>query len=371
MQITRTGPLKNIRVLELTNTISGSFAGSLLADYGADVIKVELPGSGDPLRKSRPDVNGESLRWPTIARNKRSISLDLQAGPGKEIFLSLLKTTDIVIENFRDGRAEKCGIDYNVMNKINPRVILIRTSGYSETDCSFSLSDYIAGLFGVIGGLSSLTSVLKCSQKEGQIVDVSLYDPLVRLLDGVINEQSRHGKNPPVNFTLNDAVSPSDIFRTKDDKWIVIAASTQIIWERLAEVMKRGDLISNEKFENNQLRVKNNDLLVKIVGKWVQGFTLEEICRLLDINRIPAAPVNRIADIGGNEELRIRQDTISIEHPGLGKINMPNIFPFFSKTPCTVRHAGPALGEHNREVYRSELDISEVEYELLQKLKVI
>ncbi|MDW7674360.1 MAG: CaiB/BaiF CoA-transferase family protein [Bacillota bacterium] len=402
MQIERSGPLKGVRVLEIANVIAGPFAGSLLADYGADVIKIELPNVGDPFREFMPTHNGESLRWSTMARNKRCISLDLRVNKGKEIFLELLKTADIVIENFRPGIIEKWGIGYEVMKAVNPKVILVRISGYGQTgpyrekagfgtpatafsgytylqgfpdrapvSPPVSLSDYVAGLFGVIGGLSSLTAILKGEQQEGQVVDVSLYEPLLRFLDGVVTEHGINGKVPERTPMISGTASPSDIFETKDNKWVIIVASTPKTWERLAQVMKRADLISNEKFESNQQRVTNNELLIGIIGKWVKGFTMNEICQLLDENGIPVSPVNSIEDIMQNEQFLARQDIISVPHPVLGQINMPNIFPIFSETPCTVRHVGSELGHHNREVYVSELGMTQEEYEKLHELGVI
>ncbi|KJS80687.1 MAG: CoA-transferase [Peptococcaceae bacterium BICA1-8] len=402
MKNERSGPLKGVRVLEIANVIAGPFASSLFADYGADVIKIELPNVGDPFRQFMPTHNGESLRWPTIARNKRCITLDLRVDKGKEIFLDLLKTTDIVIENFRPGIIEKWGIGYDVMKKVNPKIILVRISGYGQTgpyrekagfgtpstafsgytylqgypdrppvSPPISLSDYVAGLFGVIGGLSSLTSILKGELQEGQVVDVSLYEPLLRLLDGLITQYGINGNIPERSPMISGAASPSEILQTKDNKWVIIVASTQRTWERLAQVMKREDLISNDKFVTNQQRVKNNELLVGIINKWVKGFTMNEICQLLDENGIPISPVNSVEDIMQNEQFIARQDIISVPHPVFGEINMSNIFPVFSETHCTVRHVGPALGEHNQEVYLSELGMSEEEYKQLQKLGVI
>ncbi|MDR7868729.1 MAG: CaiB/BaiF CoA-transferase family protein [Sporomusaceae bacterium] len=402
MKAERSGPLKGVTVLEIANVIAGPFAGSLLADYGADVIKIELPDVGDPYRQFMPTHNGESLRWPTMARNKRCVSLDLRVNKGKEIFLELLKTADIVVENFRPGVIEKWGIGYEVMKRANPKIILVRISGFGQTgpyqekvgfgtpatafsgytylqgypdrapiSPPVSLSDYMAGLYGVIGGLSSLTAVLKGDQQEGQVVDVSLYEPLLRLLDGVIAEYGINGKIPERTPMVTGTASPSDMFQTKDNKWVIIVASTQKTWERLAEVMKRVDLISNEKFETNQQRVRNNDLLVGLVGRWVKEFTMTEICELLDANGIPVSPVNSIADIMKNEQCIARQDVISVPHPALGEIKMPNIFPIFSDTPCEVRHPGASLGEHNREVYIEELGLSEEEFRQLEKLKII
>lgn len=402
MKIERSGPLRSVRVLEIANVIAGPFASSLFADYGADVIKIELPDVGDSFRQFMPTHNGQSLRWPTLARNKRCISLDLRVNKGKEIFLRLLETADIVVENFRPGIIEKWGLGYDVMKQVNPRVILVRISGYGQTgpfrekvgfgtpatafsgytylqgypdrapvSPPVSLSDYVAGLFGVIGGLSSLTAVLNGDRREGQVVDVSLYEPLLRMLDGAIALYGANGTVPERKPMIAGTASPSDMFQTKDNKWVIIVASTQKTWERLAEAMKRVDLISNERFETNQHRVRNNDLLKSIIGKWVKEFTMEDICCLLDEYGIPVSPVNSIADIMRNEQCLARQNVISIPHPTLGEIKMPNIFPFFSDTPCEVRHPGPNLGEHNREILIDELGITAEEFEQLEKLKII
>src|SRR5680860_90097 len=398
MNTIRTGPLKSLKVLEIANVIAGPFAGSLLADYGADVIKIELPGIGDPFRQFMPKVDGESLRWATLARNKRCITLDLRTEKGKEIFLSLVKTADIVVENFRPGIIEKWGIDFDVMKAVNPKVILLRISGYGQTGTykekagfgtpatafsgytylqgfpdrapvspPVSLADYVAGVFGVLGGLSAVISIMKGEEQEGQIVDISLYEPLLRFLEGSITEYGINGKIPERTPMITGSASPSDIFETKDNKWVIIVASTQKTWERLAETMKRVDLLSNEKFDTNQQRVKNNSLLSDIISKWVKGFTMTEICKLLDNNGIPISPVNSIADIMKNQHFIDRKDIIAIKHPVFGEIRMPNIFPFFSKTSCEVRHPGPDLGEHNHEVYITEMGITEQKFAELKQ----
>jgi len=396
------GPLKNIRVIEISNVIAGPFASSLMADYGANVIKIELPGVGDPFRAFMPVKEGESLKWATMSRNKRCITLDLRNNKGRKIFLELLKNTDMVIENFRPGTIEKWKIGYDVMKKVNPKIVLVRISGYGQTgpyrekagfgtpatafsgytylqgypenppvSPPISLADYVAGLFGALGGLSALISIFTGEQDEGQVVDVSLYEPLFRLLEGVVTEYGLTGTITERAPIIKGTASPSGIYETKEGKWVILVASTQKTFERLVEAMKRTDLISNPNFENNEQRVKHNNMLDQIIGKWVKTFTMNEVCQLLDENGVPGCPVNNIEDIMKNPQFSARNNVITAEHPVFGKVNMPSIVPFFSKTQCKIRYVGPRIGEHNREVFVSELGIDEAEYQNLLKEGII
>lgn len=396
MNSARCGPLKKMKVIEISNVIAGPFCASLFADYGADVIKVELPDLGDPVRGFGPKVDGQSLRWPSMGRNKRCITLNLNSDKGKEIFLSLIKDTDIVIESFKPGVIEKWGIDYNIMKSVNQRLILVRISGYGQTgpyknkpgfgtsgtafsgytalhgfkglppvSPAVSLADFMAGIFGFIGGLSAYVSILTECSKEGQIVDTSLYEPLVRLMDGIIANYSLTGEKQEIDYMIKGVTSPCGTFSTKDKKWIIIVCSTQKTWENLPIAMGMTELLNSPMFKTNQDRLNNDKVLTSIINDWVATLDLMEVWNILDEAGVPASPVFEVDDMFNNEQYISRRSIVSVSHPVLGEISMPSIIPRFSDSICEIRHAGPSLGEHNEEIYKGQLSISDDEYKQL------
>ncbi|MDR1625785.1 MAG: CoA transferase [Spirochaetia bacterium] len=395
----RKGPLSFLKVIEIANVVAGPFAGSLLADYGADVIKIEQPGDGDPFRAFLPKKDGESLRWATMARNKRCVSLDLRSPEGKGIFLKLVKDADLVIENFRPGTIEKWGIGYDVMKSVNPRVVLSRISGYGQdgpyrekagfgtpataysgytalqgyadrapVSPPVALADLMAGMFAVIGGLSAVLAIARGEQKTGQQVDVSLYEPLVRILEQQITGYSVSGEKPVREPMSTSVASPAYIHRTRDNKWVIIVASTQKTWERLPPVMGKPELLADPRFLANSDRVKHNSELLKYIDDWTGTLPMKEVCRRLDEAGVPASPANEMDDVLQDPQFVARGSIMQVEHPVLGKINIPGIFPRFSETPCEIRHLGKPVGAFNEEVYKGDLGISDQLFkELLEK----
>jgi formyl-CoA transferase len=398
----RKGPLRSIKVIEIANVIAGPFAGSLLADYGADVIKIEVPGIGDPFRQFLPRAEGESLRWITLARNKRCVTLDLRCEQGKEIFLELVKDADLVIENFRPGTIEKWGIGFDVMQSVNPKIVLVRISGYGQdgpykdkagfgtpataysgytalqgyadrapVSPPVALADLMAGMFAVMGGLSAVVSILKGDQDKGQVVDVSLYEPLVRVLEAQITNYSVTGEKPIREPMVTSISSPNYIHQTKEGKWVVIGASTQKTWERLPNLMGKPELLSDPRFLTNADRVEHNSELLAMIDEWTATLTMNELCELLDKAGVPAGPVNEMEDIMADPQFIARESIKKVMHPILGEVDIPNIFPKFSGTPCEIWHIGQGLGAFNEEVYKGELGLSDDEYQQLVKERII
>ncbi|MET3504151.1 CaiB/BaiF CoA transferase family protein [Halalkalibacter oceani] len=398
----RTGPLKSLKVIEIANVVAGPFAGSLLADYGADVIKIEMPGVGDPFRQFLPQKDGESLRWATMARNKRCVTLDLRTEKGKDLFLQLVKDADLVLENFRPGTIEKWGIGFDVMKAVNPKIVLARISGYGQdgpyrekagfgtpataysgytalqgyedrapVSPPVALADLMAGMFAVMGGVSSVLAIINGDQAKGQVVDVSLYEPLVRVLESQIADYSINETKPVREPMSTSVASPSYIHKTKDNKWVIIGASTQKTWERLTEVMEMPELLKDPRFITNPDRVKHNDQLVSIIDQWTAKLSMKELVNLLDDGGVPAGPVNEMDDIFSDPHFIARNSIKKVDHPIFGMLDIPNIFPKFSETHCEIRHLGQGVGAFNEEVYKGDLGLSDEEYNQLMKEKII
>ena len=388
------GPLNGLKVLDLSIIVAGGTASSLLADFGADVVKVERPGSGDPLRNWGPFVNGVSLWWKVHSRNKRSLTLDLGRPEGQSLLLELVKQADILIEGFRPGTLERWNLGPEQLHQANPGLVILRYSGFGQTgpyrdrpgfgtiaECMsgyiamtgfpetppvlppIPLADEIAGVFGAMSGMMALyrrevaRSATEAGEigKTGQVIDLSLFEPLFRLciphipmydLLGIVRE--RVGNDFP------DA-APRSLFSTGDQRWLGLSATSQSTWEALAKAMGLGDLISDARFENNAARLENKDALNEILQQWLGNRSQEEVLEQL----VPAGgvvgPVYDSARIVSDPHYREREDVIEVTDTEIGTTLMPGIIPKFSDTPGSVEQAGPRLGEHNSQVLQSWL----------------
>lgn len=372
------GPLDGIRVLELGSFIAGPFAGQLLADYGADVIKVE-PQAGDAMRTWGVTRNGQSLWWPAIARNKRSITLDLRTDAGQQVIKELAPTCDVVVENFRPGTLDRWGIGYENLSQINPRIIVVHVSGFgqdgpysdqagfgsvaeavggirfttgSPTDgpsrSGISLGDSLASLFAVIGSLAAINERWKSGR--GQQVDVAIYEAVFALMESTVADfhvgkvlRRRTGSVLP-------GVAPSNAYPTSDGTSIVMAANGDGVFARLVEAMQRSDLATDPRFDSHVGRGTNMEELDRIITQWTQTFGSEELLSLLNLHGVPAGRINTAETILADEHFRQR-DMIVWTHTDDG-INVPmnGVVPKFSRTPGTIRSTGPGLGEHTDEV---------------------
>ena len=388
------GPLKNLKVLDLSIIVAGGTASSLLADFGASVVKVERPGGGDPLRNWGPFANGVSLWWKVHSRNKQSITLDLGRPQGQAILRDLAAQADILIEGFRPGTLERWGLGPEDLHRVNPGLVILRYSGFGQTgpykdrpgfgtiaECMsgyigmtgfpdtppvlppIPLADEIAGVFGAMSGMMALYHRDAASEegkddepaRRGQVVDLSLFEPLFRLciphipmydLLGIIRE--RVGNDFP------DA-APRSLYRTGDDRWLGLSATSQSTWERLAQAMGLADLLNDPRFADNAARLENKDALNEILQDWLGRRSLtESLAQLVPAGGV-VGPVYDSAQIVADPHYQERQDVIEVDDPELGQTRMPGIVPKFSDTPGAVEHAGPRLGEHNAQVYGSWL----------------
>ena len=392
------GPLRGLKVLDLSIIVAGGAASSLLADFGAEVVKVERPGNGDPLRNWGPFVNGVSLWWKVHSRNKQSITLNLGQAEGQEMLKALAEQADLLIEGFRPGTLEQWHLGPQELHQVNSGLIIIRYSGFGQTgpykdrpgfgtiaECMsgyigmtgfpdtppvlppIPLADEIAGVFGALAGMMALyhrdapaaASKDAGQPRPGQVIDVSLFEPLFRLciphlpmydLLGIIRE--RVGNDFP------DA-APRSLYRTADDQWLGLSATSQNTWERLAQAIELPELLADDRFKDNAARLENKDALNEILQYWLGQRSLSQLLAQL----VPAGgvvgPVYNSAQIVQDPHYQAREDVLAVDDPELGQTLMPGIIPKFSHTPGAVRHAGPQLGEHNRAVYGSWLNYND------------
>lgn len=397
------GPLAGVRVIDLGTMFAAPFGAALMGDFGADVIKVELPGIGDANRGIVPIVQGVPVTWTSLARNKRSISLDIRKEKGKEILLRLVATTDLVMENFRPGTLDKWGLGYEVMKEVNPRIVVVHISGYGQTgpyrhkagfgtpatafsgytyiqgypdrppvSPAIALADYVAGTFGAMGGMMALHHRDKHGLPTGQEIDVSLYEPLFRMMDTVMVKYAYQGKVAERTGIQRSGASPAGTFRTGDGKWVVMVTSTDRTFARLAEVMGRADMIDDPRYCTNERRCERRDEVEGLVQQFFLTKSSSELMELLDENGVPVCPINSMADIFQDPHFRARENIVEVDHPILGKATTIGVVPKFSATPGAVRTPGPAtVGEHNLEVYQGELGLSDQELEVLKAEQVI
>ncbi|MBP2076906.1 CaiB/BaiF CoA transferase family protein [Oceanobacillus polygoni] len=396
------GPLSGIRVIDASTVLAAPFAASLLGDLGAEVIKVELPVKGDPLRGLGPYKEREPLRWPGMSRNKQSVTLDIRQQEGQEIFKSLVKDADILIENFRPGTMEKWGLSYEILKEVNPRLVMTRQSGYGQTgpyatkagfgtpatafsgytylqgfedrhpvSPSFSLMDYISGIFMAFGTVSALYERATNEDSEGQVVEMGLYEAVFRMMEFLVAEYDQLGKVRERSPMLHGHSSPAGTYRTKDDHWVVMVCSTQRTWERLAQAIGHEEMIEDPRFLTNVERMENDHHLQEIVTAFFRGKEKEELVELLDQYGVPISPIFSIKDIFNDAHYAARENIVDIDHPRLGSIKIPGVVPKFSKTPGRIRHRAPDLGEQNDYIYREQLGISDEEITRLIKKGVI
>lgn len=395
------GPLTGVRILDLSTMIAAPFGATLLGDFGADVIKIEMPDRGDSLRSMGPFKESEPLRWPALARNKKSLTLDLHTEEGQSILKKLVAQSDVVIENFRPGTLEKWGIGYDVLKEANPEIILMRVSGYGQTgpyaekagfgtpatafsgftylhgytdrppiSPSFSLVDYITGIYVAFGVVSALY-YRDAKDGNGQMIDIGLYESVFRMMEFLVADFDQNGIVKERSPGLSGHSSPAGTFQTKDGHWIVLVTSSDRTFERLAVAMNRQDMLEDEMFYTNKVRLENFDLTNGIVSDFVKTLNRDELQSLLDEHGVPISPINSIEDIFENPQFKSRENIVEIDHPRLGSIKMPGIVPKFSETPGAIRNVGPDLSEHTDQILKDLIGLSESEIVELKNKKIV
>lgn len=394
------GPLEGLEVLDLTTMISGGFSTVMLADFGADVLSVEHPEYNDPIRDWRPRSNDESLYWKNLGRNKRHITLDLSTEEGQVLAQDLATDVDIVIENFRPGTMEKWGLGYETLSENNKDLIMVRVSGYGQTGpkanqpgfgtvaesiSTFAhingfpdsppllppipLADLTAAMFAVQGAMFAVYA-RDVQGKPGQVIDVSLFEPLFRLMVGDVEAYDAEDLVPTRSGNQSRQAAPRNLYEAQDG-YIALSASSQNIFENVMEAINREDLIDDERFATNEARLNNYDELDEIIESWTSQRSRDEALEKMQNADAIVGPVNDIADVFEDEQFAAREDLVSVDDKDLGEIQTQATVPKFSETPGEVRHLGGDQGQHNKEIYRARMGLSETEYERLRKEGVI
>lgn len=394
--------LEGLRVLEMGQLIAGPFASRLLAEFGADVIKVESPTTGDPIRTWRIVENGTSLWWYVQSRNKKSITLDLRQEEGQEIIRRLVKEIDILIENFRPGTMEKWGLSYEELKKINPKLIMLRVSGYGQdgpyrdkpgfgsigeamgglryitgypdrppTRVGISIGDSLSALYAVIGALMAVYHRDVNGTGEGQVIDVALYESVFSLMESVIPEYDRARVIRERTGSTLPGITPSNTYACADGKYVVIGANGDAIFKRLMNAIGRTDIAEDPRFENNAKRSEHAEYLDGIIEEWTKSMPFNEVIKYLDKARVPAGSIYSVEDILNDPHYQARQMIQDVEVEGLGNLKMPGIVPKMSATPGSIEWAGPKLGQHTEDVLKENLQLTKEQIEELKDKGII
>lgn len=395
------GPLAGLRVIDAGNMIAGPLAATQMADFGADVIKLELPGVGDSMRHWTPMKEGLSLWWKVIARNKRLITLTLSHPRGQELFRELVRDADVLIENYRPGTFERWGLGYEELSRINPRLVMVRVSGFGQTGPyarrggygtiaeafsgipsftgapdrpptlpGFPMADSVASTFAAMSAMFAIYS-RDHGNGRGQEIDVSLYEPLFRLVESQVIGFDQLGivKQRLGNRLAED--SPRNTYETRDGRWIGISASSQRTFERLAQALGMPELISDPRFADNALRCTHDTALDAIIAGWFRERDCADVMALFEAAEVVAGPVLDISDIMRDPHYQARNNIVSVRDEDFGQVRMQGVVPHFQETPGEVRHAGRKLGADNREIYLGALGLSETEFSALTEQGVI
>lgn len=396
------GPLNGIKVIEMGQLLAGPYVGSRLADFGAEVIKVETPGSGDPMREwGHHRYKGKSLWWPTLARNKKSLTVNLREKEGQEIVRQLLSTADGLIENFKPGTLEKWGMSPEELHQINPKLIIVRVSGFGQTGPSasrpgfasigeamgglrfingfpntppprfgISLGDTLTAMFAVEGFLMALVE-RQANDGKGQIVDAAITESCFAMLEGTLPEFDKCGIIRKPSGTGLANVAPSNIYPTSDDNFVVIAANLDTMFKRLCEAMDKLEWIKDPRFFDHKARGNNAEELDLLIADWSKTLTMKEIGKKLDDKGVVWGPINSIENIVEDEQFKSREMILELEDETFGTIKVPGIVPKLSKTPGQVAWLGPQkVGEHNQEILDG-LGYSDSDQQELLKNKII
>ena len=401
MNDTASGPLRGLKIVDISTVVAGPVAAGLLGDYGADIVKVEMPGVGDSLRALAPHKDGVPLWWKVTNRNKRGVTLDLRKPEGRALFGKLVADADVVVENFRPGTLDGWGVTRAWLQGINPRLTILRVTGFGQDGpyagrpgfarifesmsgftqicgeengrplhLGYPISDAVAGLFGAVGILAALHDLAQHPERRGQEIDCSATEAMLRTLEFLAIEYDQLGAVRTRSGNRSQYAAPGNVYRTADDKWASIAASTQSIFDRLCTALDRRDLLEDARFATNPARVKHYQLLDEIVGAAIGRLTLAELRESLTKHEVGFSPIYDIADVFDDPQFKARNAIVSVPDSELGSVRMQGVVPRFSETPGAVRRAGPTIGEHNDEVYGG-LGLTAAEIAKLKAAKVI
>lgn len=395
-------PLQGLKILDISTMLAAPWASTFLADYGADVIKVEHPQNGDHARKYGAQKDGKGVFWKSLNRNKKGISLNLKTAEGQKIFLQLVKDTDVLVENFRPGTLDKWGLDWATLLEANPKLILLRTSGFGQegpyakrggfgtvaeamsgftsingekggrpTLPGMALADGVSSIFGALSIMIALYAQIKNGVEEGQQIDINLYEPLMRLLEPQITAYDQLGKIPEPIGNSSLQTAPRNAYLTADNTWVALSGSTQSITENIFRAIGREDLITHPKFSTNEQRLKNVEELDEIIGNWIKQYNYVEVVDIFSKAGAVVGPMYNIAQLFEDPHYQYRQSFIEVEDKDFGVMRVPNVFAKFSKTPGMVRHLGPEKGQHTEEILKEKIQLSDEQIQELKNLGII
>jgi succinyl-CoA---D-citramalate CoA-transferase len=375
------GPLSGIRVIELGQLIAGPFCGQVLADFGADVIKVEQPDQGDPMRSWGIVHQGKSLSWNVIARGKRCVTADLRDAPGRDFVLALVAQADVVIENFRPGTMERFGLGYDALAAANPGVVMTRVSGFGQdgpyasragygsigeamgglrhlvgdpdrppSRFGVSLGDQLAGMQAAFGTLVALRD--RDRTGLGQVVDVSIYESVLAMTDSLVSDYAVAGVTRQRSGSILPGVAPSNVYPTRDGDQLLIAANQDSVFTRLAQAMGRPELADSPEYGTHQARGRHQRQLDALVETWTRAHSTEDLLRALDRHAVPVGRIYVAKDMLEDPQFTARQSIVEVPDDRLGPVPMPAVTPRLSRTPGSIRWGGADHGEHDEEVRR-------------------
>jgi succinyl-CoA:(S)-malate CoA-transferase subunit A len=396
-------PLDGVRVLDVGNFLAGPYAASILGEFGAEVLKIEHPIAGDPMRRfGTPSPRADAtLKWLSEGRNRKSVTLDLRQPEGVDLFLALCRKSHVLVENFRPGTMEEWGLGWEPVHAANPALVMLRVSGYGQTGpyrrrAGFAhiaqafgglnylagfpgetpvlpgtvpLGDYIASLFGAIGVLIALRH--QETTGRGQMVDVGIYEAVFRVLEEIATAYGQTGRIREREGSGSFVAVPHGHFRTADDRWIAIACTTDKMFERLAVAMDQPHLASSSLYADQRQRLADRDRVNALVVEWVGSLTREEVLARCLAEEVPVGKVNSIADIFADEQFLARENLARVSDDGIDDLVIPGVVPRLSRTPGRITNLGPTLGNATEQVLQDLLGLASAEIERLRQQRII
>jgi len=390
-----------VRVLDVATILAGPVVATFLAEFGAEVIKVEMPGTGDSTRSGPGPGPGLSFIWLQEGRNKKSVTLDLRKPEGQALLRRLAALSDVMIENFRPGTLERWGLAPDALLDANPRLVLLRISGYGQTGPyrrkgafdrmatafgglhyvtgypdrppvrpGYAVADYMSGYVGAFAVMLALYW-RDARGGRGQVIDLAIYEPVLRASEDAVPVYDRTGRVRERMSGRNPSIVPSSSFPTADGQWVVIGANTERLWQRLARAIGRADMLEDQRYATLPARVAHADDVYAALEEWTGRRTAAEILAILDEAEVPAAPINSVADLFGDPHIQARENIVRIPDGRVGPLAVPGIIPRLSETPGRIEHLGPDLGSSNDEVYGGLLGLSHTEIAALREDGVI
>ncbi|MFK7751323.1 MAG: CaiB/BaiF CoA transferase family protein [Sedimentitalea sp.] len=380
--------MTDLRVIEMGQLLAGPFCGQLLADFGAEVIKIEAPEVGDPMRQwGREKPHGKSLWWPVVARNKKSITMNLRTPEGQQMVRELVKSADILIENFRPGTMERWNLGYEELSKINPKLVMVRVTGFGQTGpysaragygaigeamggmryvvgdpstqpsrMGISIGDELAAMHAFQGALMAIHARERTG--KGQVVDSAIYEAVLNMMESLVTEYDVAGYVRERTGAILPNVSPSNVFDTSDGKLLLIAANQDTVFKRLAEAMGRPELASDDRYATHSARGRHQGELDGMINDWTRTIPLDVLEAKMNEHGVPCGLIYKAEDMMKDEHFKARDAIVKVDHPDFGPIRMQNVAPKLSDTPGAVRHVGPELGADNGYVFGDLLGLS-------------